>query len=66
MFSTSTRMESLEENRKNSVGLLKIRLAPKFVALSDPCSRDMIIDPPDVDLAWGMSEKLFLRKKRIT
>ena len=23
----------------------------------------MIIDPPDVDLAWGMSEKLFLRKK---
>lgn len=35
----------------------------KVVALSDPCSRDMIIDPPDVDLAWGMSEKLFLRKK---
>ena len=35
----------------------------KVIALSDPCSRDLIIDPPDVDLAWGMSEKMFLRKK---
>lgn len=36
----------------------------KVVALSDPCSRDMILDPPDVDLAWGMSEKLFLRNNK--
>lgn len=36
----------------------------KVVALSNPCSRDMIIDPPDVDLAWGMSEKMFFRDKK--
>lgn len=36
----------------------------KVVALSNPCSRDMIIDPPDVDLAGGMSEKMFFRDKK--
>lgn len=35
----------------------------KVVFLSHPGSREMMMTPPDVDFAWGMNEKWFIKKK---
>lgn len=43
----------LYENQKNA----------KILLLSHPGSRKMMLDPPEVDVAWGMNEKWFLKKK---
>lgn len=43
----------LYENQKNA----------KVLLLSHPGSRKMMLDPPEVDVAWGMNEKWFLKKK---
>lgn len=43
----------LYENQKNA----------KVLLLSHPGSRELMLNPPEVDAAWGMNEKWFLKKK---
>lgn len=43
----------LAENQKNA----------KVLFLSHPKSRELMLDPPEVDFAWGMNEKWFIKKK---
>lgn len=35
----------------------------KVLLLSHPGSREMMLNPPEVDVAWGMNEKWFLKKQ---